>query len=83
MYPGGILNRFLDTDVIVGDAVAYIGDNCAGVPTDRNTIGCGNCVGIGIDPVPADVVLGAIGWELTSTVANAAALLSAAAVDSG
>ena len=38
-YPGGVLNRFLDTDVIIGDAVAYVGADCTGVPTGWNAIG--------------------------------------------
>jgi len=40
-------------------------------------------VDIGIDLVLVDVVLGAIGWEPMPTIADAAALLAAAAEDSG
>ena len=32
------LNRFLDTDVIIGDAVAYVGADYTGVPTGWNTV---------------------------------------------
>ena len=39
--------------------------------------------GTRIDPMPADVVLGAIDWEMTFAVADAAALLAAVADVSG
>ena len=57
------IHRFFDADVIVDDDVAYAGANFIGVPTGWSTIGRENFTGIGIDLVPADVVLGAIGWD--------------------
>ena len=38
MYQGGVLNKFLDADVIVDDDVAYAEADCTGVPTGWNAI---------------------------------------------
>ena len=56
-----MLNKFLDADVSISDAVVYLGADCIGVPTGWNVVGWKNGCGIGMGPVPARAVLGSIG----------------------
>ena len=74
-YPGGILNKLLDADIVIGDAVVYAGADCIGVPVVWSAGSWKNGGGIG-------AVLGAIGWEPMPATADVTALLAMAADDS-
>ena len=77
-----MLNKFLDANVVIGDAVVYAGADCIGVLVVWSAGSWKNGGGIEGTPAPADVALDAIGLEPISTAADAAALLALAADDS-
>ena len=56
-----MLNRLLNTDVAIGNAVVYVGADGIGVPTVWNAGGWKDGGGIGEDPAPAGAALVEIG----------------------
>ena len=56
-----VLNRLLNTDVAIGNAVVYVGADGIGVPTVWNAGGWKDGGGIGEDPAPAGAALVEIG----------------------
>ena len=74
-----MLNRFFDTDEVIGDDVVYIRADGTGVPTGWNTDGWKNGDGVGADPEPTGAALDEIGSQPMFATAKIVALLAAAA----